>query len=318
MMSIDYLLGKKYISFYLLTMHIIALLFTEPDKNMMLQAYDRMKFHKITSLGMGKGFSSSPKPLISKKHSDDKLRGKILETLKPNTDKLQNIVSSSHSTTIENHCESFNTSFPLMKILCNDPPIFEIENFMSHSLCDEYIERAQSSGFEIASQKYSSTASSIRTSTTWYMNYSKVPELLRQAQQLLGKSSILHFEEPQIVRYMMGQQFSWHFDAIPKSIQTSSGQRIATLIVYLNTLDIGGATVFKDFENIKVKPVKGKALLFFPSYLNGTSDDRTMHAGQIAMDTKWIAQLWMHSNPYSPVMPPTNNHEDGITAIAAL
>jgi prolyl 4-hydroxylase len=98
------------------------------------------------------------------------------------------------------------------------------------------------------------------------------------------------FEEPQIVRYEFGQQFSWHYDAIPKSLQNSSGNRIATLLVYLNDVKSGGATCFKDL-NIQVRPVKGKALLFFPSFKDGKPDDRTMHAGQVAMDTKWIAQM---------------------------
>jgi prolyl 4-hydroxylase len=40
-----------------------------------------------------------------------------------------------------------------------------------------------------------------------------------------------------------------------------------------------------------VIPEKGKLLVFFPSYKDGRPDDRTMHAGQVAMDTKWIAQM---------------------------
>ena len=74
-------------------------------------------------------------------------------------------------------------------------------------------------------------------------------------------------------------------------------QRIATLIVYLNNLgpSSGGATVFKDLASMSsssmsmntgplaVRPEKGKALLFYPSYADGRPDDRTMHAGQVAM-----------------------------------
>ena len=52
----------------------------------------------------------------------------------------------------------------------------------------------------------------------------------------------------------------------------------------------GGATTFKDL-NIQVKPQKGKALIFFPCTVDGVPDDRTMHAGQVCFDTKWIAQM---------------------------
>lgn len=102
---------------------------------------------------------------------------------------------------------------------------------------------------------------------------------------------IERYEEPQIVRYEMGQQFTWHYDALPASLaKKTSGQRIATVLIYLNTVEAGGATAFKDL-NIRVKPEKGKALIFFPCSLDGVPDDRTMHAGQISFDTKWIAQL---------------------------
>jgi hypothetical protein len=47
-------------------------------------------------------------------------------------------------------------------------------------------------------------------------------------------------------------------------MQENGGQRLATLIVYLNTVSQGGATAFKDL-NMKVSPEKGKALLFFPA-----------------------------------------------------
>jgi prolyl 4-hydroxylase len=60
--------------------------------------------------------------------------------------------------------------------------------------------------------------------------------------------------------------------------------------VYLKDCEMGGATCFKDL-GIQVKPQKGKALLFFPCYKDGKPDERTMHAGQVAMDTKWIAQV---------------------------
>lgn len=125
------------------------------------------------------------------------------------------------------------------------------------------------------------------------------------------------FEEPQIVRYEYGQQFTWHYDAIPKSLQDNSGNRLVTLLVYLNDVNVGGSTSFKDL-GIQVKPVKGKALVFFPCYNNGTSDDRTMHAGQVSGETKWIAQMWLHENNYIAKVPEGSNHDDAIKEIERL
>ena len=52
-------------------------------------------------------------------------------------------------------------------------------------------------------------------------------------------------EEPQVVRYELGQQFTWHYDAVPPTMKGNAGQRVATILVYLNNVDNGGCTVFK-------------------------------------------------------------------------
>lgn len=154
------------------------------------------------------------------------------------------------------------------------------------------------------SQTFNSNSGSKRTSTTWYLPYKEAPELLEVASKLTGLPAS-QFEEPQVVRYEIGEQFSWHFDAIPSSIQKSGGNRLGTLLIYLNTLPsaAGGATCFKDL-NLQVTPEQGKALLFFPCFADGSPDDRTMHCGQICSETKWIAQIWIHESDYTAVTVP--------------
>ena len=86
----------------------------------------------------------------------------------------------------------------------------------------------------------------------------------------------------------------------------------------MNDVDAGGSTVFKDLE-LQIKPEKGKALLFFPSFADGTPDDRTEHAGQVAFDTKWIAQIWIHEAPYTPSLGPSDTSIlNGIEAVKKL
>ena len=50
------------------------------------------------------------------------------------------------------------------------------------------------------------------------------------------------------VAIVSGQQFTWHYDAIQPHLMDSSGNRVATLIVYLNDCDSGGETVFRDLD----------------------------------------------------------------------
>lgn len=49
--------------------------------------------------------------------------------------------------------------------------------------------------------------------------------------------------------------------------------RHATLLVYLNDCQEGGATCF-DQLGLAVRPQRGTALLFFPSFANGSPDAR--------------------------------------------
>lgn len=201
-------------------------------------------------------------------------------------------------------------SFPSSRMLHADPPVFEIPNFFSQQDCADYIALAgHPTSLESQSAAYSNLSK--RTSTTWYLPYKQVHDLLARAELLTGVQ-LEHFEEPQIVRYEIGQQFSWHEDALPAPVVKAAGaagNRVATLLVYLNSLpsSAGGATCFQHL-NLQVRPEAGKALLFFPCFADGKSDERTLHCGQVAGDTKWIAQIWVRQGQYLPTVPPGNSH----------
>eukprot|EP01039_Chlorochromonas_danica_P005435 gene5435-5980_t len=210
--------------------------------------------------------------------------------------------------TASNHVNSINLQYPGIKVISYDPPVLQIDPFFSKELCESYVAMAERKGKQIASQTFSSLTSTARTSTTWYLYYNDVKDFIERAYNLT-RVPINQYEEPQIVRYELGQQFSWHYDAVPSELVSKTGQRLLTLLVYLNDVQTGGATCFKEL-NLKVQPKQGRALLFFPSFRNGTSDDRTLHAGQVALDTKWLLQMWIHDRPYQPVIPSDNSYRD--------
>uniref|UniRef100_A0A7S1XMC5 Fe2OG dioxygenase domain-containing protein n=2 Tax=Phaeomonas parva TaxID=124430 RepID=A0A7S1XMC5_9STRA len=115
---------------------------------------------------------------------------------------------------------------------------------------------------------------------------------------MLPGVELQQLEEPQVVRYTLGQKFGWHGDALPKEMLepggSDGGQRVGTLLVYLNDVENGGATVFRDLgldgAPLKVQPKKGRALLFFPSDNGGRPDGRTGHQAEPALGEKWICQ----------------------------
>jgi len=147
-----------------------------------------------------------------------------------------------------------------LKLLHNDPPVFIVENFFSDSEVEKYTSMIASNennngggnrdAVQISSPTFSSSLSlSRRTSTTWFCTYESMTSLLAKAQALLNVD-LKQMEEPQLVRYRTGEEFSWHYDEIPSAQLSNGGQRLATLLVYLNDLedDRGGGTVFRDLK----------------------------------------------------------------------
>ena len=108
-------------------------------------------------------------------------------------------------------------------------------------------------------------------------------------------------EALQIQRYLPGDQYKPHYDYFQpgaddfEQIVSRSGQRIATLIMYLNTPEQGGDTYFWNL-GIKIKARKGSALFF--SYPDANTRSGTFHGGDMVMaGEKWIATQWLRTSP---------------------
>jgi prolyl 4-hydroxylase len=210
-----------------------------------------------------------------------------------------------------------------LNLLHKSPPVLSIDNFFTMEECEDckkvVTTKKDDAAFQVGSATFSPLATSKRTSTSWFCHYSQMPTLLAKTNRRLG-IPLTHMEEPQIVRYRSGEEFSWHYDEVPPTQLDNGGQRLATLLVYLNTVTRVGGTIFRDLLDaegnpLTVKPVQGSALLFFPAFGDGRPDDRTLHRGEMVDDEKWIAQMWIHERPYSPVVPPGNTHEAALSAI---
>ena len=114
---------------------------------------------------------------------------------------------------------------------------------------------------------------------------------------------LAHGEPLQILHYDVGAEYQPHYDYFSPedpgtpSLLTHGGQRVATLIIYLNTPDAGGATVFPDV-GLEVAPLRGNAVFF--SYDRPTPASRTLHGGTpVVAGEKWIATRWMREDVYT-------------------
>jgi prolyl 4-hydroxylase len=131
-------------------------------------------------------------------------------------------------------------------------------------------------------------------------------ELIEQRLATLAQWPVEHAEGLQILHYQAGGQYRPHFDFFPPESPPSplslrnGGQRVATLIVYLNTVQDGGETFFPKL-NLKIKPVQGQALYFAYTNADNELDRMTLHGGEpVGKGEKWIMTKWMRQNPCQP------------------
>lgn len=113
-----------------------------------------------------------------------------------------------------------------------------------------------------------------------------------------------HGEGFQVLNYKPGAEYQPHYDYFnPKNPGEArqmavGGQRVATLVIYLNSTPAGGATTFPRI-GLDVAPVKGNAVFFSYKLPDGTLDDRTLHGGMpVVSGEKWIATKWLRERPY--------------------
>ena len=132
-------------------------------------------------------------------------------------------------------------------------------------------------------------------------------DLVRRIEARIAELTSLPVEngEPiQILHYLPGAEYKPHFDYFdPKltgneKVLAMGGQRVATIVMYLNDVESGGSTVFPEV-GLDVLPHKGNAVFFAYSSERGELDSRTLHGGSpVTSGEKWIATKWIRVGPY--------------------
>ena len=112
-------------------------------------------------------------------------------------------------------------------------------------------------------------------------------------------------EPIQVLHYNPGTEYKPHFDYFDpadsgnRQVLSMGGQRVATLIMYLNDVQGGGSTVFPEI-GLDVLPRRGNAVFFAYSDDQGRLDPRTLHGGSpVAAGEKWIATKWLRQRTYT-------------------
>lgn len=137
-----------------------------------------------------------------------------------------------------------------------------------------------------------------RTSTGCFIANSSLPFLDELDERIRNQFGLdpAHSEWLQVLRYGVGEEYQPHFDYFDPADSGSTatlargGNRIASLLMYLNTVPGGGETTFPD-AGLKVAAVQGNAVHF--AYPTPDKATLTLHGGApVTVGEKWVATKW--------------------------
>ena len=130
-----------------------------------------------------------------------------------------------------------------------------------------------------------------------------VARLVRRFSELMNLPPE-HGEGLQILHYPEGAGSAPHFDflvpgnAANRASIERSGQRVSTLVAYLNDVPAGGETLFPA-AGWAVSPLRGNAVCFEYANHFGEVDHASLHASNaVQSGEKWVATHWMRARPF--------------------
>jgi len=189
------------------------------------------------------------------------------------------------------------------------PQVILFGNVLSPEECEQLIALAKpkmSRSTTVDDDSGSASLHENRTSSGTFFNINETPfikKLDRRVAELM-QLPVMNGEGLQILNYGVGQEYQPHYDYFPPKLPGSAvhlrngGQRVATLILYLNNVEEGGETVFPEL-GLSIVPARGNALYFRNTMADGTEDTLTLHGGApVRRGEKWIATKWMRQREY--------------------
>jgi prolyl 4-hydroxylase len=126
-----------------------------------------------------------------------------------------------------------------------------------------------------------------------------VVELIRQRIANQINAPLACLEMSQVLHYGVGQEFVLHCDFLdPQALREEierNGQRVATVIIYLNQDFEGGQTAFPQLQ-LNHRGKTGDALVFGNVDAAGRPDPRSQHAGcPPTRGEKWVFSQWVRN-----------------------
>jgi hypothetical protein len=195
---------------------------------------------------------------------------------------------------------------PPARALHDDPLIQAFDAILTPAVCDWITtrgrERLQPAKVYDAVSSGPTTADGSRRNSAADFGLADTDLVLLLARERLAAAaglSVMTMEGPQVLHYAVGERFSQHFDFLDPTFEghvhdlAVRGQRVATVLVYLNDELEGGETDFPAL-GLRYRGGKGDALVFRNVDAAGQPDRRTLHSGLApTAGEKWLLSQWI-------------------------
>jgi len=200
-----------------------------------------------------------------------------------------------------------------MNTLSNDPYLYTIDNFLTDKEC-KFIINVSKENLTLAGVSRMDNETKPepgeyrgRTNSSYWMPLDKYPETLKIAKKVAKqiKCNYKHFESFQVIHYNETEEYQYHYDAYDinekekyETFCDKRGNRLRTVLIYLNDVEEGGGTGFDSLDEyevpIQVQAKKGRMVVFTNVNDDGTVNKKARHAGlPVIKGEKWAFNLWL-------------------------
>ncbi|MFN3495749.1 MAG: 2OG-Fe(II) oxygenase [Hydrogenophaga sp.] len=190
----------------------------------------------------------------------------------------------------------------------NNPRVVVLGGLLSDEECDALIAAATprlARSLTVQTQTGGEELNPDRTSNGMFFNRGESTLIARIEERIarLVNWPVDHGEGIQVLHYRPGAEYKPHYDYFDPNepgtptILKRGGQRLATLVMYLNAPACGGGTTFPDV-GLEVAPQRGNAVFF--SYDRPQPSTRTLHGGApVIQGEKWVATKWLREGVFA-------------------
>jgi TPR repeat protein len=192
----------------------------------------------------------------------------------------------------------------------SDPNVWMLDGLLEPWICDYVIAMAAPTltRGKVLDEEGQETVREERTNTVMHFGLVDSDVILELVSARLAAAAEMPAENGEalgVLHYATGEVYKPHVDYIPETLQNAPileklGQRVRTLLVYLNDGFEGGAT---EFPHLKVgyKPPRGCALIFDSVKPDGSVDPMTLHVGAPPTSgQKWAISKWFRNKALRP------------------